>query len=49
MEPACSNVAVQRIVNDHTRYMTRVKTKCEMDGEISLGGEELPHCDPCLE
>ena len=35
MEPACSNVAVQRIVNDHTRYMTRVKTKCEMDGEIS--------------
>ena len=34
-EPACSNIAVQRIVNDHTSYMIRVRTKCEMDGEIS--------------
>ena len=35
MEPACSNIAVQRTVNDHTSYMTRVRTKCEMDEEIS--------------
>ena len=35
MEPVCSNIAVQRTVNDHTSYMTRVRTKCEMDGEIS--------------
>ena len=35
MEPACSNIAVQRTVNDHTSYMTRVRTKCEMDGKIS--------------
>ena len=35
VEPACFNIAVQRTVNDHTSYMTRVRTKCEMDGEIS--------------
>ena len=35
MEPAWSNIAVQRIVNDHTSYMTRVRTKCEMNEEIS--------------
>ena len=34
MEPACSNLAVQRTVNDHTSYMTRVRTKCELNGEI---------------
>ena len=34
VEPACSNKAVQRIVDNHTIYMTRVRTKCEMDGEI---------------
>jgi hypothetical protein len=26
-EPACSNIAVQRIVNDHASYMIRVRTK----------------------
>ena len=35
MELACLNIAVQRIVNDHTSYMTRVRTKFKMDGEIS--------------
>jgi hypothetical protein len=25
---------MQRTVNDHTSYMTRVRTKFEMDGEI---------------
>jgi hypothetical protein len=35
VEPSCSNIVVQRIVNDHTSYMTRVRTKCEMNGEIS--------------
>ena len=35
MEPACSNIAVQRIVNDHISYMIRVRTKFKMDGEIS--------------
>ena len=35
MEPACSNIVVQRIVNDHTSYMIRVRTKFKMDEEIS--------------
>jgi hypothetical protein len=35
VELAYSNIAVQRTVNDHISYMIRVKTKCEMDGEIS--------------
>ena len=35
MEPACSNIAVQRTVNDHTSYMIRVRTKFKMGGEIS--------------
>ena len=35
MEPACSNVAMQRTVNDHTNYMTRVRAMIKMDGDIS--------------
>ena len=35
MEPAYSNIAMQRTVNDHTSYMIRDRTKCEMDEEIS--------------
>jgi hypothetical protein len=35
VEQACSNIAVQRTVNDHTSYMTRVRAKLKMDGEIS--------------
>ena len=31
MEPACSNIAVQRTVNDHTSYMIRVRAKLKMD------------------
>ena len=38
MEQACSNIAVQRIVDDHTNYMVRARTKCKMDGEISEHG-----------
>jgi hypothetical protein len=34
VEPACSNIAVQRTVNDHISYMTRVRTMIKMDGEI---------------
>jgi len=34
MEPVGSNIAVQRTVNDHTSYMTKVIAKCEIDGEI---------------
>ena len=34
VEPACSNIVVQRTVNDHTSYMTRVRAKFKMDGEI---------------
>ena len=34
MEPAWSNIAMQRTVKGHTNYMTRVRTKCKMDGEI---------------
>jgi hypothetical protein len=33
-ELACSNIVVQRIDNNHASYMTRVRTKCEMDGKI---------------
>ena len=35
MELACSNIAMQRTVNDHTSYMIRVTTKFKMDREIS--------------
>ena len=35
MDPSCSNIAVQRTVNDHTSYIIRVRTKFKMDGEIS--------------
>jgi hypothetical protein len=35
VEPTCSNIAVKRIANNHTSYMTRVRAKCKMDGEIS--------------
>ena len=35
VEPACSNIAVQITVNDHTSYIIRSRAKCEMDGEIS--------------
>jgi hypothetical protein len=34
VEPACSNIAMQRTVNGHTSYITRVRTKFEMNGEI---------------
>jgi hypothetical protein len=33
--PTCSNIVVQRIANDHASYMTRVRAKFKMDGEIS--------------
>ena len=35
VESACSNIAMQRTVNDHISYMTRVRTKFKMNGEIS--------------
>jgi hypothetical protein len=35
VEPTCSIIAVQRIVYDHTSYMTRVRTMIKMDEEIS--------------
>ena len=35
VEPACSNIAMQRTVNDHTSYMIRVRTKFKMDREMS--------------
>ena len=35
MEPTWSKIAMQRIVKGHTNYMTRVRTKCKMDGETS--------------
>ena len=35
MEPACSNIAMQRTDNNHTSHMTRVRTKFKMNGEIS--------------
>jgi hypothetical protein len=30
MEPACSNIAVQRTDDDHTNYMVRARTKCKI-------------------
>jgi hypothetical protein len=35
VEQACSNIAIQRTVDDHTNYMVRARPKCKMDGEIS--------------
>jgi hypothetical protein len=35
VEPACSNIVMQRTVDDHTSYMTRVRAMFKMDGEIS--------------
>ena len=35
VEQACSNIVVQRIVDDHGNYMVRARTKSKMDGEIS--------------
>jgi hypothetical protein len=35
MEQACSNIAMQRIVDTHTNYMIRARPKCKMDEEIS--------------
>jgi hypothetical protein len=34
VEQASSKIAMQRIVNDHTIYMIRVRTNYEMDREI---------------
>jgi hypothetical protein len=34
VEPACSKIDMQRIANDHMSYMSRVRAKFEMDGEI---------------
>jgi hypothetical protein len=34
VEPACSNIAVQRTVDDYTSYMTRVRAKFKINGEI---------------
>jgi hypothetical protein len=44
VELACSNITVQRTINDHTSYMTRVKTKFEVDREIP-GLDLLSHRD----
>jgi len=35
VEQACSNIAMQRKVDDHTSYMVRSGPKCKMDGENS--------------
>jgi hypothetical protein len=34
VEQACSNIAMQRTVDDHTNYMVRARPKCKMDREI---------------
>ena len=31
VEQACSNIAVQRIVDDHTNYMVRARTEHKID------------------
>ena len=35
MEQACSNIAMQRIVDEHTKYIIRARPKFKMDGQIS--------------
>jgi hypothetical protein len=35
VEPACSNIAMQRRVDDHTSYMIRARAKCKMDREAT--------------
>ena len=35
MEPAWSNIAMQRIVNDHTSYMIRARTKFKIGQEAT--------------
>ena len=35
MDLACSNIAVQRIVDDHTTYMVRARTKCDIGREAT--------------
>jgi hypothetical protein len=35
VEPACSNIAVQRIVDDHTSYMIRARAKCKIVREAT--------------
>ena len=33
MEPACSNIAMQRTSDDHTNYMVRARTKYKIGRE----------------
>ena len=33
MEPACSNIAVQRTIDNHTMNMVRARTKCKKGQE----------------
>ena len=35
MESACSNIAVQRTVDDHTTYMVRARTKFKIGWEAT--------------
>ena len=35
MEQTCSNIAVQRIIDDHTNYMVRTRPKCEIGREAT--------------
>ena len=35
MEQAYPNIAMQRIVDEHTKYMVRSRPKCKMDRETS--------------
>jgi hypothetical protein len=33
VEPMCSNIVVQRIVDDHTSYIIRARAKCKIGQE----------------
>ena len=35
VEQACSNIAVQRTIDDHTNYMVRARPKCEICREAT--------------
>ena len=35
VEPACSNIAVQRTGDDHAKYMIRARTMCKIGQEAT--------------
>ena len=45
MEPACSNIAVQRTSDDHTNYMVRARNECKIGWEATEYWSASNPCD----